>query len=172
MRCRKARELMPLYAGGDLRPRLAAGVRAHVDSCPSCWSEWREYRLALDRVRAEAGAEGGPDWSEGQWQALMARVAAEARPAREAAGRRPGPALLPRWAPASVLGAVIGLAVLGVLIKDGRFGQAPGARAAAPSLAETDRKQDVISVTMVSPETGLQIVWFLDKNFDWKGENE
>lgn len=172
MRCRKAKDLLPLYAGGDLRPRLAAGVRAHVDSCPSCWAELREYRAALARVKAAAGAEGGPDWSEGQWQALMARVAAEGRSNGKASAGRRGPVLLPRWAPASVLGAAIGLAVLGTLLKDGRFGQAPGASVAVPAIAEADRKQDVISVTMVSPESGLQVVWFLDKNFDWKGDNE
>ena len=62
--------------------------------------------------------------------------------------------------------------MLGTLLKDGRVGQAPGASFAVPAIAEADRKQDVISVTMVSPESGLQVVWFLDKNFDWKGENQ
>jgi len=32
--------------------------------------------------------------------------------------------------------------------------------------------QDVVSVTMVSQETGLQVVWFFNKNFDWKGEGK
>ena len=172
MTCRKAKELMPLYAGGDLRPRLAARVRAHVDSCPSCWEESREFRAVLARVRAAAGAEGGPEWSEADWRGLMARVAAEARSPREAAGRRRAPAHLPRWAPASVLGAVIGLAVLATLVKDGRIGGRPGSSVAGPVAAGADRKQDVISVTMVSPESGLQVVWFLDKNFDWKGDKE
>jgi hypothetical protein len=27
-------------------------------------------------------------------------------------------------------------------------------------------------MTMVSPETGLQVVWILDKNFDWKGDRQ
>jgi predicted anti-sigma-YlaC factor YlaD len=172
MTCRKAKDLIPLYAGGDLRPRLAARVRAHVDSCPSCREESREYQTALARVKAAAKAEGGPDWSEADWRALMARVADEGRPASEAAGGRRGPVLLPRWAAASVLGAAIGLAVLITLVKDGRIGERPGPSAAGPVAAGADRKQDVISVTMVSPESGLQVVWFLDKDFDWKGDKE
>ncbi len=34
------------------------------------------------------------------------------------------------------------------------------------------KEQDVVSVTMVSQETGLQIVWFFDKNFDYEGEQQ
>ena len=43
----------------------------------------------------------------------------------------------------------------------------PGGPAAAP---REEGSQDVVSVKLVSPDTGLQIVWFLDKNFKWKGE--
>jgi anti-sigma factor RsiW len=32
--------------------------------------------------------------------------------------------------------------------------------------------QDVLSVTMVSQETGLQVVWFFNKNFEWKGDGK
>ncbi|MBN2207326.1 MAG: zf-HC2 domain-containing protein [Candidatus Aminicenantes bacterium] len=30
--------------------------------------------------------------------------------------------------------------------------------------------QGVVSATFISQETGLKIVWFFDRNFDWKGE--
>jgi hypothetical protein len=30
--------------------------------------------------------------------------------------------------------------------------------------------QDVVSVTLVSQESGLQVTWFFDKNFEWKGD--
>jgi hypothetical protein len=32
--------------------------------------------------------------------------------------------------------------------------------------------QDVLSVTMVSQETGLQVVWFFNKDFEWKGDGK
>ncbi len=166
MTCRRAKKLIPLHAGVDLRPRLAAAVRAHVDSCPSCRQELEEYRQALSRIKAAAKEESAPDWSAGEWRALMARVRPEARETG-----RPPVVARPRWAAASVLGAFLGLAVLSVLMKDGDVGPRPDLGTAVPALAEANREQDVISLTLVSPESGLQVVWFFDKKFDWKGDN-
>lgn len=156
MTCQKAKELMPLYAGGDLRPRLMTAVRAHVDSCPSCWKELAEYRESLSRLKVAAKDERVPDWSEDEWRALAARF----RPAA-ATRERPGFLGRPRWAAASVLGVFLGLAVLTMLFKDGSLEPRKTSAAAEPS---------VVSLTLVSQETGLQIVWFLDKNFEWKGD--
>ena len=156
MTCRKAKKLLPLYAGGDLRPRLLAAVRAHVDSCPSCWKELAEYRESLSRLKAAAKAESVPDWSEGEWRALAARF----RPA-DPGEKRPAFLARPRWAAASVLGTFLGLAVLTMLFKDGNLGPRETSTAGEPS---------VVSLTLVSQETGLQVVWFLDKNFEWKGD--
>jgi hypothetical protein len=46
----------------------------------------------------------------------------------------------------------------------GKPPQKPSARAAG--------SQDVVSVTLVSQETGLKVVWFFNKNFEWKGESK
>ena len=156
MTCPKAKKLMPLYAGDDLRPRLLAAVQAHVDSCPSCWKELTEYRESLSRLKAAAKAENVPDWSEGEWRALAARF----KPAAPAT-RRFAFLAQPRWAAASVLGVFLGLAVLSLVLRDGNLGPQETSTAGEPS---------VVSLTLVSQETGLQIVWFLDKNFEWKGD--
>jgi predicted anti-sigma-YlaC factor YlaD len=156
MTCRKAKKLMPLYASDDLRPRLLAAVRAHIDACLSCRKELGEYRQALTRLKAAAKAESVPDWSEGDWRALMARLRLDA-----SAARRPTFLARPRWAAASVLGVFLGLAVLTMLFKDGNLGQRETSAAGEPS---------VVSLTLVSQQTGLKIVWFLDKNFEWKGD--
>jgi len=157
MTCRKAKKLIPLYAGDDLRPRLERAVRAHIDACPACGKEIGEYRLALARIKAAAKEESVPDWSDGEWKALMARV----RPAASET-KRPVVLARPRWAAASVLGAFLGLAVLTMLIKDGNW---------EPREVSPVTGPEVVSLTMVSQETGLQVVWFLDKNFEWKGDN-
>jgi hypothetical protein len=39
-------------------------------------------------------------------------------------------------------------------------------------IASENPLQDRVSVTLVSPESGLHVIWFLDKNFDYKGEQE
>jgi predicted anti-sigma-YlaC factor YlaD len=147
---------MPLCAGDDLRPRLLAAVRAHVDTCPSCRKELAEYGESLSRLKAAAKAERVPDWSAGEWQALATRFRPE-RPAK----RRLAFLARPRWAAASVLGAFLGLAVLSLVFKDGNLGPRGTSPAGEPS---------VVSLTLISQETGLQIVWFLDKNFEWKGD--
>ena len=175
MTCRKVRRLLPLAAGDDLGAGKARAVRAHVEACPACRRELEGYRSALDRFRAAARQEGVPDWSEGEWRALMARAAGggterEAGPRPRGLGWRIAG---PRWASASALGLVAGLAVLWVLFRGPAAGPW-GTRAAAglAAGARPDRGQDVVAMTMVSQETGLQIVWFLDRNFDYQGEQE
>ncbi len=41
---------------------------------------------------------------------------------------------------------------------------------AEPAVSPDAAGQDVVSVTLVSHESGLQVVWFFDKNFEWKGD--
>jgi anti-sigma factor RsiW len=179
MTCRKARRLIPLYAGDDLGPRRTQAVRAHIEACPACRRELEELREALARFKAAAKDERVPDWSEGEWRALMARAAGQEKAGRKAEaglggpfrGTVPIPGQSLRWAAASALGALIGLVVLSVLFR----GPGPGPEERPQplvALADAGRAQDVVSMTMVSQETGLQIVWFLDKNFDYEGEQE
>jgi anti-sigma factor RsiW len=171
MTCRKARQLMPLFAGDDLGPRRTRAVRAHVEACPACRRELEELREALARFKASAKAESVPDWNEGEWKALMARATGGAARNGDEKARQDGRVLLPRWTAASALGALIGLAVLSALFRGP--GPGPAERPDPPlALADAGRAQDVVSMTMVSQETGLQIVWFLDKNFDYEGEQE
>ncbi|RPI99488.1 MAG: hypothetical protein EHM31_02350 [Candidatus Aminicenantes bacterium] len=172
MTCRKVRKLMPLFAGDDLRPGLAHAVRAHIDGCPVCRAELEGFRAALAEVKSAAKAEGVPEWGEGEWKALMARVASEARGTGSAPARAGAHAFVPRWAAASAVGAVIGLAILSVLFR-GPSPRPEGTPAESGLvIASENPRQDRVSITMVSPETGLQVVWFLDKNFDYKGEQE
>ncbi len=172
MTCRKVRKLIPLAAGSDLGPRRARTLRAHLDACPACRAEVEDFRSALAGFKAAARSENVPDWSEGEWKALMARVAAGARADEGAPRCAPRPMLQPRWAAASVVGACLGLVVLGVLFRGPS--PRPEAMTAAGGLLAAARsgEQDTLTMTMVSPETGLQIVWILDKNFDYKGEQE
>jgi hypothetical protein len=164
MTCRKVRKLIPLAAGGDLVPRREASLLAHLDRCQACRGELETFRSALAEVRAAARADGATDWADGEWRALMARVTAAA----ERAGRpasQPAVARRPLWATAAVAGALLSLVVMGVLFRS----PSPRREIAA---AEASAPQDKVAVHLVSPESGLQIVWILDKNFDWKGDHE
>ncbi len=172
MTCLRIRRLIPLAAGDDLRPRLAAAVRAHIDACPGCREELVRFRTVLTGIRIAAKTEGIPEWRNGEWAALMATVTREARGGQRAQVGVGAHAYRPRWAAASVVGAAIGLAVLFVLfrgpsVQTGRTSDKGLWAAASGALP-----QDKVAITMVSPETGLQVVWILDKNFDYKGEQE
>jgi hypothetical protein len=172
MTCHKVRKLIPLAAGADLRPRLAAAVRAHADTCPGCREELEEFRAATDKIKAEARAQSVVDWGEGEWNALMARVAAEAKRTGDAPAVAVPRVFRPRWAAASALGAFLCLVVLGILFR----GPSPQPTAEPDkgfaSAVSGSPQQDKVAITIVSPETGLQVVWILDKNFDWKGDQE
>ena len=158
MTCRKVRKALPLMAGGDLAPRKAARVEAHLAACAGCRRELEEYQAAIGRVREAAREEGAANWTEGEWAALMARVAG-GRPDRKPAA----PAFRPRWALASGLAAMAVLALLVIRITNNGFKPEGAPPAAGP---------DVVSMTMVSQETGLKVVWFFNKNFDWKGDHQ
>ncbi len=172
MTCRKARQLLPLAAGDDLGPRRARAVRAHLEACQDCRRELEELRRALAEFKAGARREAVPDWSDGEWKALMAGATQGARGRRGDEGvsgvRRPWP----RWAAASALGALVGFAVLSLLFKGPGPGPERAAMAGRAGESAAGREQGVVAMTLVSQETGLQVVWFLDKNFDYKGEQE
>jgi anti-sigma factor RsiW len=156
MTCRKAKKAIPLLAGGDLAPRNERKIRAHIDICPPCRKEFEEYRFALGRAKASAREEKPGDWSESEWKALMTRITAEnGKKETSVLGLRP------RWALASGMAAVITLAVTVLFVKDTAFGPQEISPVPGP---------DIVSVTMVSQESGLQVVWFFNKNFEWKGD--
>ena len=177
MTCSKAKKLMALYAGGDLSERRTRAVGAHLDSCPACPKELEGYRRASAQVKAAAGAEIPPDWSEGEWRALMTRAMGEATERRKELAGRFKSVPRARWAAASGAAAALVLAAL-MLLQNGS-GFRPGSVATAPGAGELGiaadpdpAAQDVVSVTLVSQETGLQVVWFFNRNFEWKGDRE
>ena len=158
MTCAKVHKSLPLLAGNDLPARKARRLLAHIDGCPLCRKELDEYGASLGRVWAAAREERVGDWSDPEWKSLLARITAE-----KMAKRSPAPGFRPRWAMASGIAAIILLAVLTLVFRNSIF--RPEGTAPAPG-------PEVISVTMVSQETGLQVVWFLNKNFEWKGDNK
>ena len=173
MTCRKVRKLIPLAAGDDLRPRPAAAVRAHVAACPACRAELESFRAALAGIRSVAKAEGVADWTESEWRSIMARAGAEAKRAGQApvrAGQARVPAPLGRRVRAGRphRPGRPGRALPGPVAASGRDDGSPDARSSPPGPAA----QDKLTMTIVSPETGLQIVWILDRNFDWKGDRQ
>ena len=172
MTCRRARNLLPLLAGGDLSQLKARRLERHLASCPACRAELEELRTAVDAVRSEARGDEVPAWEDSAWAGLTGRLAAEPAPKRF--GPRLGPLPIPSPAVAASLSAAALIAVLVFVFRGDVFrsgGESPvPVRATAAMGAPGTAKQDRLSVTLVSQETGLQVVWIFDKNFEWKGE--
>jgi anti-sigma factor RsiW len=189
MTCRQAKRRIPLLAGGDLSPRRSRAVQRHLVSCPDCRKELEATAAALEEARALARREPGLDWSEPEWRTILARIVSEGTPKRRAGVRRRlKPALAVSLASAVVL-AGITVVLRHSIFRPGESRPGPAIETAQvrwpgspvpgvePEPASRTPKsipagQDVVSVTLVSEETGLQVVWFFDRNFEWKGDDK
>lgn len=175
MTCRRARKLLPLLAGDDLAPKKTRRIERHLSSCPACRAEMDELRAALDTVKSGARGDEVPAWDESAWAELTRRIATEPAPRR--LRPRLGPIPIPSPALTAGLSAAALIAVLAFVFKGDIFrssGKSPVPVRATAALetpaATSSAAQDRLSVTLVSQETGLQVVWIFDKNFEWKGE--
>jgi hypothetical protein len=172
MTCRRVRKLIPLAAGDDLRPRLSAAFLAHIDACPGCREELERFRRTLAGIRAAAKTAAVAEWSADEWNSLMARATRQAREDLKAPGVAGMRGYRPRWAAASVVGAFLGLIVLSLLFRGPSFRPETMRAADEKPVAAEAGAQDRLTMTLVSPESGLQVVWIFDRNFDWKGDQE
>lgn len=169
MTCKRIQKSLPLLAGNGLSAKKAGRVFAHLDECADCRKEEKEFAAALKAAQALARADEPEDWNDAEWRRLLQSITQAKIEKRKA---WPGLSLRPALAG--------GLALL--LIAAGAFfflrkSPAPSdAQAAlhAPSrdLATPAREagtKDVSSMTIVSKETGLKIIWFFNKNFEAEG---
>ncbi len=59
-----------------------------------------------------------------------------------------------------------------IIVVQAREHERPETRPKEPAGAKKNNIQDVVSVTLVSQDTGLKVVWFLNRNFQWVGEEK
>ncbi len=134
----------------------------------------RECERLLGNLRAIARSEE-KDWEETAW-----RVALDRATAGQSEGRRPAESLRPRWAWAYAAAIVVLLGAAAVVTKDffREAGPTLGARvepgrSGIPAPAGATARltaQNQLSVTLVSGESGLQVNWYFDKEFEWEEE--
>jgi anti-sigma factor RsiW len=179
-----------LYAGGELGRRKEETIRAHLDRCPGCRAEAADYRAALERAKAMAAEAAPLDWTEAEWRRMMTTITAT--PIRREAGH--SFSLRPALAAAATFLLVVWGTQYAVryIVRTSHItstatpGEAPAAeplaggaafdRASPAAVAKvagledpkfpvlTSAKQDVPALTMISPESGLKIVWFFNEN--------
>ena len=173
MNCKKIREYLPLYAGTDLTPEKAEATRAHLATCDECQKEVDKYLRSLQIARNWL-SDSQVEWEEGEWRRTVQKVTSEKT--KILAGFAPWP-FKKGWAFA-LMGALVVMLVFFVArplflgIEDFRV-QTTLTKLYPQHQEDTAVKspQDVVSMTMVSKETGLKVVWILNKNFNLE-ENE
>jgi len=167
MKCKKVQRLLPLMAGDELPRPKAFKLRTHLHRCPVCRREYEKYVLLVQQTRKWL-AEDRVDWEKREWPQALKEVI------REKESRRPSmvPWPFPKgWAFALMVGVVLLITALVVrppfLEKIGiKPMSTDSAKVEALKAVKEGEQQEVVSMTMVSKETGLKIVWFFNKNFD------
>jgi len=170
MNCRYVQKWLPLFVGGGLGPGKTAAVERHLKTCAEC----REERI-LDQeslTRAKRWLDGERvDWSETDWRRVVRRAV-------DRAADRTSPSPLAPWPYKKSLAwglmAASFLVLAFLFIRPSGLSRLTGLEPAR--LAEMRREplwaheqtpaQDVVSMILVTPDSGITIVWFLNKNFD------
>jgi predicted anti-sigma-YlaC factor YlaD len=163
MRCQKIRRLLPLLAGNELPESQISKVKEHLIGCVQCREEYEKYVLLVCQTRKWL-AEDKVVWGEREWRETIRSVV------NQGSSRRTSLAPWPfsrGWAYALMAGVVL---LLATLIVRPPFVEQIGLTSKYGDITEVE-KQEVVSMTMVSKETGLKIVWFFNKNFNLE-ENE
>jgi len=169
MTCKKVKKLLALLAGNDLTEKKTRTVKAHLETCAACRKEAQEIALALHAAKDLARTEALRDWTDTEWRRMLSRVTGVKVEKRKTTWGRV-------QKPAFAFGLALLVFAAGMFLLNKRM---PFKSEERPvSLGRSQRTaqqkpagQDVLSMTIVSQETGLKIVWFFNKNFEWK-ENQ
>jgi len=155
MKCKRIQRLLPLMVGGDLSSRKSVRARRHLKQCTACQAEYTLYRTSLERTKEWLSSERA-DWKEGDWRMMIEKAAQLKRSNR--APLAPWP-FQKGWA----LGIMAAMAVLlAVFVFHPSLVKSTKQITAA---AEMETIQpDILSLRMVSEETGLKINWFFRKD--------
>ncbi len=168
MNCRKTQKWLPLYSGGDLPARKSRKMDAHIQDCRTCRRELLAFQKSLEaacNLIRDASVPGGP----AAWDRALAR-------AQElTSGGRALLSFKPVWTYAAMaaLAAVLTFLVIKPLpdLETYSLSKIPAASGSG-SIESSASRQDVISMTLISKETGLKVQWFLNRNFSLKEDTE
>jgi hypothetical protein len=171
MKCQKIKRMLPLLAGDELPESQIAKVKGHLRGCLRCQEEYEKYVFLVHQTRKWLG-EDRVGWDEQEWRRTVQTVLEQEAEKKNALAPWP---FSRAWAYTLMAGVLLLLTTLVFrppLVK--HFGLTPESMDAArmeEKLGDGRGEQEIVSMTMVSEETGLKIVWFLNKNFNLE-ENE
>jgi hypothetical protein len=156
-------------AGSEIPKSKILSLKAHLEKCPKCRQEFDSYKLSLEKTK-EWLAKDRKDWEESDWQQALQKAMKDKKP--EVSSLVPWP-FKKVWAYSFIGMLVVALTLLFIIrpsITQKKMGL--GSEKFTQEQAQLFRsspeesEQEVVSMTLVSKETGLKIVWFLNKNFE------
>jgi len=167
--CKKVQRLLPLVAGSEIPQSKILSLKAHLEECPKCRQEYDSYMLSLEKTK-EWLAKDRKDWEESDWHQALQRAIKDKKP--EVSPHIPWP-FKKVWAYSLVGMLAVALTLLfiirpSIIQKKMGLGSEKFTQEQAQLFRSSpeESKQEVVSMTLVSKETGLKIVWFLNKNFE------
>jgi hypothetical protein len=162
MRCKRTKKYLPLYVGKDLTPKKEEAARLHLDTCCECQKEHEAFSQSIKTAKEGLG-ESTVAWGEGEWRRTFQNAMTEK--SKSFPGFAPWP-FKKGWAFAVM--AAVTVAVVFFVTRPLYLGveDFPG-----QAVISESHPQNVVSMTMVSKDTGLKVVWILNKNFNLE-ENE
>ncbi len=168
MNCRKVQKWLPLYSGGDLPLRMSRKMEIHIRNCGTCRRELLDFQKSLEAARnlmKDASVLG----SQAFWERALVRAQAPTSVNRARHSFKP----VWTYAALAALAAVLTFLVVKPLPDLETYaGSRIPATSGSQSLQPSSSRQDVISMTLVSKETGLKVQWFLNRNFSLKEDSE
>jgi hypothetical protein len=103
MNCTRVEKLLPLYAGGDLPPRVAEAASAHLVDCEAC----RRLAAEYEQSRSWLVSAAAPEFDEQFFADLRGAVRREVALERALPEPRSGFALLIGWKPLAATAALL-----------------------------------------------------------------
>lgn len=155
MKCRKAARLIPLLAGSDLPAKTREKVQCHLQDCRSCQQEYTVYQSILQQTR-EWLAQERKEWEESEWKTTVLTAIEKAEEKRS--WLVPWP-FKKGWAFVLMTASAVLLSLLVLtpsLVKD--------KRERVPTILAMESQPEIVSMKIVSKETGLKISWFFHKD--------
>jgi hypothetical protein len=166
--CKKLRRLLPLMVGYDIPSSKISAMKRHIERCQACQREYYSYLKSTKKI-GELLLQDRIDWEDKEWQRIVQKAVKEEK--QTTTSLAPWP-FHKAWAYALIAILVTALSFFFILnssfLKEklsAEYQTIPETQKKIFKIHPETHEQDVISMTIISKESGLKIVWFLNKHY-------
>lgn len=161
--------MLPLMVGYDIPSSKISAMKRHIERCQACQREYYSYVKSIKKIR-ELLLQDRIDWENKEWQRTVQKAVKEEKPTTTSLAPWP---FHKAWAYALIAILVIALSFFFILNNSflkkemsAEYQTKPETQKQIFKIHPETPEQDVISMTIISKESGLKIVWFLNKYYE------